>query len=215
MSDSQFYWVRIRGKVQGPLTADAVCQGVRAGRIGSMHEVSADRRRWQPLRSCQEIMSLLSPPAEVERPGRVETAPSEEPEEPLLQHMPPPLPSQHLTVPASPWTDVPSSTAPVMIQFEQPPMAFGTQTHERASHPSEAGGRTCSILSICCGGVAFLFCPVAFGPAGVVLGIIGICLSRQKALGIIGVVLSIVGTIVGMIIGMMVGEMMDMDYDTW
>jgi hypothetical protein len=62
-------------------------------------------------------------------------------------------------------------------------------------------GRTCSILSIIFGAVAFLFCPIVFGLAGFVLGIIGVVQSKNKTAGVIGIVLSVVGTVVGMILG--------------
>ena len=62
-------------------------------------------------------------------------------------------------------------------------------------------GRTCSILSICFGAIAFLLFPIVFGPAGLVLGIIGVVNSKNKSSGTIGIIVSVIGTIVGMIIG--------------
>jgi hypothetical protein len=68
--------------------------------------------------------------------------------------------------------------------------------------PPSSAGLVCSILSCVFGGIAFLCFPPVFGLAGLVLGIIGVCLSRDKGIGIVGIVLSVVGTVLGMALGM-------------
>jgi hypothetical protein len=73
----------------------------------------------------------------------------------------------------------------------------------RPRRQGETGaGKVCSILSVIFGGVAFVLCPPIFGLAGLILGIVGTSLSKDKSLGILGMCLSVAGTIVGMIIGM-------------
>jgi hypothetical protein len=57
------------------------------------------------------------------------------------------------------------------------------------------------VLSCIFGGIALLLCPPLFGLAGLVLGIVSVCLSRNKTLGIVGIVASVLGTVLGMILG--------------
>ncbi|MBI3408272.1 MAG: DUF4339 domain-containing protein [Planctomycetes bacterium] len=72
----------------------------------------------------------------------------------------------------------------------------------RPRRPKEnQAGYVCSLLSCIFGGVAIVFCPPLFGLAGLVLGVVGTSLSRNKTLGIVGIVVSVVCTILGMIIG--------------
>jgi len=86
------------------------------------------------------------------------------------------------------------------FDFDGPDEDSRYDTYARRSRESDAA-KTCSVLSIVCGCVAFLLCPPLFGLAGLILGIIGVVLSRDKSLGIIGIVVSVIGTIVGMIVG--------------
>jgi predicted RNA-binding Zn-ribbon protein involved in translation (DUF1610 family) len=69
---------------------------------------------------------------------------------------------------------------------------------------TSSAGATCSLLSVIFGAVAFLFCPIIFGIAGLILGIIGTVLSEDKTMGIIGIVLSVIGPVCGMILLIMV-----------
>jgi hypothetical protein len=70
--------------------------------------------------------------------------------------------------------------------------------------PPSAAGLVCSILSCVFGGIAFLCFPPFFGLAGLVLGIVGVCLGRDRGIGVVGIVLSVVGTVVGMALGFIV-----------
>ena len=67
--------------------------------------------------------------------------------------------------------------------------------------PEHAGGRVCGILSCVFGGVAFILVPLAFGVAGLTLGIISLALCRNKTLGIIGTALSAAAMIVWLAVG--------------
>ncbi len=64
------------------------------------------------------------------------------------------------------------------------------------------GSNTFSILGIVFGAVAVLFLPIIFGPVGIVMGAIG--MSKKERLGVVGLVVSIVGTILGFILGALV-----------
>jgi hypothetical protein len=61
---------------------------------------------------------------------------------------------------------------------------------------------TFSIMGIVFGAVAVLFLPIIFGPVGIVMGAIG--MSKKERLGVVGLVVSIVGTILGFILGALV-----------
>ncbi|HET7385860.1 MAG TPA: DUF2510 domain-containing protein [Nocardioidaceae bacterium] len=74
--------------------------------------------------------------------------------------------------------------------------------------PYPAGGyaqspsNTLSIIGIVCGAVAFVFCPILFGPAGLVLG--GIGRSKGERLATVALVVSGLGLVVGIILGVVV-----------
>ncbi|HVS37423.1 MAG TPA: GYF domain-containing protein [Gemmataceae bacterium] len=70
--------------------------------------------------------------------------------------------------------------------------------HPRIDSPETEGpsGKTCGILSCVFGGISFIpFCllPFFFGLAGMVLGVVSLALSKHKALGVVGTVLSVLG----------------------
>jgi hypothetical protein len=67
--------------------------------------------------------------------------------------------------------------------------------------PDNGVASTCSILSVVFGSIAFCLLPPVFGLAGLILGVVGICLSKEKTVPIIGVSLSVTGAIGGMILG--------------
>jgi hypothetical protein len=58
---------------------------------------------------------------------------------------------------------------------------------------------TFSILAIVLGGVALLVFPVVFGPAAIVLGVVG--LVKKERLAPIGLTVGILGTLLGMFLG--------------
>lgn len=70
----------------------------------------------------------------------------------------------------------------------------------------ENSNSVCSLLSCIFGGIAFLLCPPIFGLAGLILGIIGVCQEKNKALATVGIVLSAVGMVFGMILGAMLSQ---------
>lgn len=52
-------YIRSRGKIDGPFTPDELRQLRRRGRFAEFHEISADRRTWQPATVLTE---LFAPP---------------------------------------------------------------------------------------------------------------------------------------------------------
>lgn len=59
-----------------------------------------------------------------------------------------------------------------------------------------------SIAGIVCGAVAFLFFPIILGPAGLVLGAVG--MSKKESLGWVALVVSGAGLVIGMLLGIIV-----------
>jgi hypothetical protein len=58
---------------------------------------------------------------------------------------------------------------------------------------------TFSILGIVFGGIAFLFLPILFGPAGIGCAIAA--MSKKEKLGAVAIGVSVAGTVLGMIFG--------------
>jgi hypothetical protein len=88
----------------------------------------------------------------------------------------------------------PASDYRASHRFADPPPAYPEEQESE-------GGRICSILSCVFGGIAFLFCPPLFGIAGLALGIVGVSISRDRVLGVLGILLSVAGMFVGMVLG--------------
>ena len=62
-----------------------------------------------------------------------------------------------------------------------------------------SGGKVCGVLSCVFGGVSFIpfcFLPL-FSLAGMTLGIVSLSISKNKALGVVGTVLSVLGVAAG------------------
>ena len=62
---------------------------------------------------------------------------------------------------------------------------------------------TFSILAIVLGGLALLVLPIVFGPAAIILGVVGI--TKKEKLAPIGLTVGILGMVVGTFIGALVG----------
>lgn len=63
-------------------------------------------------------------------------------------------------------------------------------------------GSTLSTIGIICGAIAFLFVPIVFGPAGLILGAVAKSKGEDKA--VIAMIVSGAGLVGGMIIGALV-----------
>ena len=70
------------------------------------------------------------------------------------------------------------------------------------------GGLVCGIIACICGGVAFVFCPIVLGLAGIVLGIVSVSISENKTIGIVGIAISGVGMVVGMVLSFLLWSAM-------
>lgn len=69
-------------------------------------------------------------------------------------------------------------------------------------HPVQAdAANTLSIIAIVCGAIAFLFLPIVFGPAGIVLAAIG--RSKKEKLAPVALGVAIAGTVIGILLGIM------------
>jgi hypothetical protein len=67
----------------------------------------------------------------------------------------------------------------------------------------KSSSNTFSILAIVLGGLALLVLPIVFGPAAIILGVIGI--TKKEKLAPIGLTVGILGMVVGMFIGAVIG----------
>jgi uncharacterized membrane protein len=67
----------------------------------------------------------------------------------------------------------------------------------------KSSSNTFSILAIVLGGLALLVLPIVFGPAAIILGVVGI--TKKEKLAPIGLTVGILGMLVGMFIGALVG----------
>jgi hypothetical protein len=65
-------------------------------------------------------------------------------------------------------------------------------------------GRTCTTLAFILGLMAFAFCPIVFGIAGIGCGIMGVLWDRNKAWPIFGIMIAVMGMVVGAMIGIAV-----------
>jgi len=67
----------------------------------------------------------------------------------------------------------------------------------------KSSSNTFSILAIVLGGLALLVLPIVFGPAAIILGVIGI--TKKEKLAPIGLTVGILGMLVGMFVGAVIG----------
>ncbi len=68
---------------------------------------------------------------------------------------------------------------------------------------SKTESKTFSTLGIVFGAVALFFLPIVFGPAGIILSVIG--KTKGEKLANIALTVAILGTLVGMFIGAVIG----------
>jgi hypothetical protein len=66
----------------------------------------------------------------------------------------------------------------------------------------KSSSNTFSILAIVLGGLALFVLPIVFGPAAIILGVIGI--TKKEKLAPIGLTVGILGMVVGMFIGALI-----------
>ncbi|MAB83345.1 MAG: hypothetical protein CMJ24_07910 [Phycisphaerae bacterium] len=56
------YFVKYKGRVQGPFTLDQLKYGLKTGKLSRSHLVSTDRKEWLPLGDIPEIRPATDPP---------------------------------------------------------------------------------------------------------------------------------------------------------
>lgn len=60
MSDDRFY-IRLRGRVQGPFNADQLHSLARSGQFSRLHEISGDGQLWSPAKDRPELFPRVAP----------------------------------------------------------------------------------------------------------------------------------------------------------
>ncbi|MFG1791927.1 hypothetical protein [Nocardia sp. NPDC049149] len=91
-------------------------------------------------------------------------------------------------------------------QQNPPPGQYGVypqqpyQPYVNPPHPS--GSQVYSIIGFVCGMIAILFCPILFGPAGIILGVIGH--RKGEPLGKWAAIIAAVCMVLGLIVGFLI-----------
>ena len=70
----------------------------------------------------------------------------------------------------------------------------------RASSTAVTGARVCSIIAFVLAAIAVFLFPIIFGPAAIVLGIVGYAMG-DKVLGKWAIVAGVVGMVLGFVLG--------------
>lgn len=87
----------------------------------------------------------------------------------------------------------------------QPPQPYYGHVPQPPYAPPHNDANTLSIIGIVLGAVAFVFCPVLFGPAALVLG--GVGMSRKERLAPVALAVGGAGLVVGVALGAVLGMM--------
>lgn len=69
---SEQYYIRVRGKVQGPFTAGELQRLASRGRFARHHQVSADKQKWHRASEFPELLAPPNRPERFRRPVEVE-----------------------------------------------------------------------------------------------------------------------------------------------
>ena len=72
-------------------------------------------------------------------------------------------------------------------------------------NPTQSGSNTFSILGISFGAISFLFLPILFGPAAIILSVIA--KTKNERLSNVAIAVSILGLVIGFILGEIVWSM--------
>ena len=72
-------------------------------------------------------------------------------------------------------------------------------------NPTQSGSNTFSILGIPFGAISFLFLPILFGPAAIILSVIA--KTKNERLSNVAIAVSILGLVIGFILGAIVWSM--------
>lgn len=86
-SVSEQYFIRVRGRVQGPFDADKLRQLARRGQFSRLHEISTDSQQWLPAKSFPDLFAA-SPAVSQPESGTVSALATE-----VARGMPAPAPS--------------------------------------------------------------------------------------------------------------------------
>lgn len=107
------------------------------------------------------------------------------------------------------WGDRYCGSCGMSAMSAQSPVAGGQHGGPPAQPPWDTGsaqagssGNGFAIAGIICGAIAFLLFPIILGPAGLILGAIG--LSRKESMAPVAMTVAGLGLVVGMILGVIV-----------
>ncbi|MFE7800471.1 hypothetical protein [Nocardia sp. NPDC057440] len=78
---------------------------------------------------------------------------------------------------------------------EQPYQEYGAA-------PRRSGAQVYSISAFVCAALSLLFCPILFGPAGIILGVVG--RNKGESLGKVATVVAVVAMVIGIVVSYIV-----------
>ncbi len=141
-----------------------------------------DGQQWTPE---QRMKSGSNPQPAYPQP----TPPPLQPPPPMAQMQYPPLPAHASYSPPPPYPQ-----PDVHAQYPLPPQAQYAN--------GSASSNLFSIIAFVCAGVSVLFCPILFGPAGLILGAVG--LTKKERFAPIAIAAAAGGMIAGIVLGVAV-----------
>ena len=97
------YYVKYKGRVQGPFTLNQLKHGLKIGKLSRSHHVSSDRKDWQALGDVPGIMPTPEPTPTASAPAAPLEPPASSTEAPA-QQTPPPTESAPSAAPTDPST---------------------------------------------------------------------------------------------------------------
>lgn len=170
------YFLRFRGRVEGPLPAGEVISRWRSGRVSGLHECSTDNANWTPLSRLEVITDdagreTIAPRTEMGR-LRLDVHP---PVQAVVQ--PPPLPTQGRAAEGL------------------PPVSRRREFADSSGNGMAIGGFVCSIAGLFIGPVAVV---------GLILSAIALARPGLRGLAIAGLVIGIIGTLAWLVILMLI-----------
>ncbi|MFQ6392255.1 hypothetical protein ACLMAJ_02255 [Nocardia sp. KC 131] len=81
--------------------------------------------------------------------------------------------------------------------------AYNQQSYQEYGAPPERSGtQVYSIIAFVCAAISLLFCPILFGPAGIVLGLVG--RSKGERLGKVAAIVAAVAFVAGIVVSYVV-----------
>ncbi|MFQ6325780.1 hypothetical protein ACLMAL_06520 [Nocardia sp. CWNU-33] len=96
----------------------------------------------------------------------------------------------------------PQTGAPQESRYGGFPAYTQQPYQEYGAAPQRSGAQIYSIIAFVCAALSLLFCPILFGPAGIILGVIG--RNKGESLGKVAVIVAAVAMVIGIVVSYIV-----------